>query len=664
MGGFTEKVRRGKITGPRKRTFTESGWKQAYEEFSSGDIADTALYLSGKHIHTKLAAIRKVIRESSLSCLSTETRIKALVSFANHQYEALELQMNKLTANVANAGGEFHVRDVATSQVKLADGVSYNADAALGSILDGIVIPTKVALNGQPQGGDDGFGDVNWNDVCLEVNLGALYDQTENLWEDCVWNTYILHGSNRNLLAIPMDINAKRGAHAAAARRVALSVESTSYAIRAFEQGGYYGLTSRIKEVQGVVTIGNQQHIVLGPNKLDTNTQSMLFALRTMACPQYYDSLLNELQPLLAGATLSELFDGWMVVSQAARCLWEATSPSRSRSELPADPNAVSDMSEYVPFFTTEALVAAVHEAADIPILKARSIIEFLTFQGKDKQEFWTQPLVSTGDRSKLYPVFGAIAAPPNLRFALERWMAQLKVKLDERGTPFEDYLRASLVKSARTSPILSQVAKVVPRDYTFTCVDKSFGQMDALFCIGSQVFVVEAKCILEPTESTSIGTHRAAIESAVEQAKTRVALIEGHREEFIAEMKKFGWRLPPEFCVNPLVAVSTVAHVGVPWDGVPIVDEFVLGKFFAGGYEDVGLDPDNFSVVHRTFHPFYANAAEAEASAALYFEKPPQLQQYSEVLQLRKVPMYAVSEDDWGGLMIDFEQCSQVAAT
>lgn len=662
MGVFTEKVRHGEIIGPRKRTFTEAGWKQAYEEFSSGDEADTALYISGKHIHTKLAAIRKVISESSLSCLSTETRIKALVSFANHQYEALELQMSKLAANVANAGGEFHVRDVATSQVKLADGVSYNADAALGSILDGIAIPTKVALNGQPQVREDGFGDVNWNDVCLEINLGALYDQTENLWEDCVWNTYILHGTNKHLLAFPMDINAKRGTHAAAARRVALSIESTSYAIRAFEQAGGHGFISRIKEVQAVVTRGNQQHIVVAANKLDTNSQSMLFALRTMACPQYYDSILKEQQPLLAGATLSELFDAWMVVSEAAKCLWKATSPAR-RSELPTDPNAVSNMCEYVPFFTTEALVAAVHEAAEIPISKAQTIIKFLTFQGKDKQEFWTQPLVSTGDRSKLYPVFGAVAAPPNLRFALERWMAQLKVRLDKRGTPFEDYLRASLVKAARTSPILSQVAKVVPHDYTFTCVDKSFGQIDALFCIGSQVFAVEAKCILEPTESTSIGTHRVTIEGAVKQAKTRVALIEGHREEFIAEMKKFGWRLPSEFRVNPLVAVSTVAHVGVPCDGVPVVDELVLGKFFAGGYEDAGLDTDDFSVIHRTFHPFYANASEAEASATLYFEKPPQLQQYSELLQLRKVPMYAVSENDWGGVMIDFEQCSRVTA-
>lgn len=657
MGTFSEKVKRGKVTGPRKHTFTLDGWRDAYEEFSSGDTADTALYMSGKHIHSKLAAIRKATEQSLLSRLSTETRIKAFVSAANHQFEALELQMKARAADVVNAddSGEFHFRDMATIQVKLADGVSFNVDSALGSMLDGIAIPIKVALKGQPTLAEDSIDDVNWNDVCLEINLGILYNQAESLWEDCVWNTYILGGADDKLLAIPMDPDAKRGTHAAAARKLALGIESTSYAMHAFKLLKAGGHTSRIKEVQAVVTEGNQQRIELGRDKLDLNSQSMLFAMRMMACPTYYNSLLDEAQPLLAGATLSQLFDGWMVVSHAARLLWDATSPGR-RSEPPTDPNAVSDMREYVQFFTREALVAAVHAAAAIPVAGAQAIIEFLTFRGKEKQEFWTQPLVSTGDPSKLYPVFGAVAVAPNLSFVLERWMAQLKVKLDERGLPFEEYLRAELIEAVKTSPILSRLAKVVPRDYTFKCADKSFGQIDVLFCVGSRVFVVEAKCILEPTESTSIGTHRATIKHAVDQAKARVKLINEHRSEFITDTKQFGWHLGPEFCVYPLVAVSTVAHVGVSWEGVPVVDALVLSRFFAGGYEYVGLDRGDFSVVQRTHRPFYANAAEAEASAALYFEQPPQLKQYSEYLQLRDVPMSAVLEDDWSGLMIDFE--------
>ena len=657
MSKFYEKVRHGSVVGPRKRTFTLERWKKAYEQLSSGDKMDTVLYVSGKHIHAKLTAIRNAIDQSSLSRLSTETRVKALVATANHQFEALELQMRDRSADIActDENSELHLRKLASTQVKLADGVSYNVEAVLGSLLDGIVIPVKVALAGEPLVVDDGFEEVNWNDVRLETNFGILYYQAENLWEDCVWNTYMLAGRDNNMLAVPMDIEAKRGTHAAAARKLALAIESTSYAIQAIKSLRARGFSSRLKEVQLVVTEGDQQRIELGRNELDPHSQAMLLALRTMACPPYYDSLLDEAQPVLAGATLSQLFDVWMLVSHAATRLWEATSAHRRK--LPVTLNALSDMSEYIPFFKTDALVEVAHEASGISVTQVQTIIEFLTFRGRGKQEFWTQPLVFTGEPSKLYPIFGAVATPPNLRFILERWMAQLNVRLDERGSTFEEYLRLDLVEAVETSPMLSQVAKVVPRDYTFRCADGSFGQIDALFCVGSCVFVVEAKCILEPTDSTSIGTHRSAIEHAVEQAKTRVKLIDEHREEFITEMKQFGWCLSPEFRVYPLVAVSTIAHVGVSWNGVPVVDEFVLCRFFAGGYEDVGLDTGDFSVAQRIHRPFYANAAEAETGAARYFEQPPQLQQYADALQLREVPLYAVSADDWSGLMIDFEQ-------
>jgi len=656
VGDFSEKVRHGNVDGPRKRSFTLDGWRKAYEEFSSGDKTDSDLYVSGQHIHAKLAAIRKAAEGLSLSRLSTKTRIQALVAFANHQFEAVELRMQDHAAAKADGGGEVHLLDIATTQVQLADGASYNVDAVLASALDGIAIPVKVALMGKPTVTDDSLDDVNWHDIQLEINLGVLYDQAENIWEDCVWNTYALVGTRDKMVAIPKNVDAKRGTQTAVARKLALAIESTSASIRAFRLGESRGLSSRIKEVRSVVTEGNQQRIELGRNDMDRHSAATLFALRIMACPPYYESLLDEPQPLLAGATLSQLFDGWMVVSHAARRLWEATSLAH-RPESSEGPRAASVMREYIPFFTKEALVAAVNEAAGIPVARAQAIIDFLTFRGREKQEFWTQPLVPTGDPSKLYPVFGAVATPPSLRFVLERWMAQLKVRLDERGPAFEEYLRTSLIEAVKTSPVLSQSAKVVPRDYTFKCIDGAFAQVDALFCVGSSVFVVEAKCILEPTESTSIGTHRSAIEHAVQQARARATLIEEHRDEFIADMKPFGWDLPPEFRVYPLVAVSTVAHVGVSWDGVPVVDELVLDRFFAGGYEYAALDTSDLSIVRTIRRPFYANAAEAEAGAALYFEQPPQLQQYSEALQPRTIPMYAVSDDDWGGLMVDFEQ-------
>ena len=658
MGDFINNVRRGQVIGPRRRTFTLDGWEQAYEQFPLNDRFDSALYESAKHIHAKLAAIRGAIRQSSLSRLSTETRIKAFIAAVNQQYGVFQQRVRERAADNAERDGsrELQVQDLARTRLTLADGCSYNVEAVLGSMLDGVAIPIRFALKGRTHIAADSFDDVDWSHVQLEMNLGIFYDATENLWEDCVWNTYVIVGARERVVAIPTDTHAKRGFHAAGPRKLALTIGMISFAVRAIRTGERLGFTSRIKEVQSVVTEGEHQSIKFGRNELDPHSLAMLYAMRTMACPAYYDSLLEEPQPLLAGATLSQLFDGWMVVSQAAKCMWDATS-SADLPDTPGDLVTASEFLHYVPFFTREALVDALLEAAGIPQVQAEAIIEFLSFRGEADQEFWTQPLVPVGDPSKLYPVFGAIASPPNLRFTLERWMAQLNVDLGERGGPFEQYLRPSLVEAAASSPMLSGVSSVVPRDYTFRCADGAFGQCDAIFCIGETVFVVEAKCILEPTESSTIGTHRSAIEHAVEQARFRVQLIEDHRDEFSTDMKQFGWNLPQTFQVYPLVAVSTVAHVGVPLRGVPVVDEFVLSRFFAGGYEKVGLVGGDFSIRETIFHPFYSSAAEAEEIAASYFKNPPQLQQYSDALQLRPVPLHPVTEDDWSGILMEYDQ-------
>ncbi|MDE1190885.1 MAG: hypothetical protein PW786_01905 [Arachidicoccus sp.] len=115
-------------------------------------------------------------------------------------------------------------------------------------------------------------------------------------------------------------------------------------------------------------------------------------------------------------------------------------------------------------------------------------------------------------------------------------------------------------------------------------------------------------------------------VEKGAEQARKRVALIESHRDEFIQTMRSFGWRLPAAFSVHPLIALSTPAHVGVACDGVSVVDEFILGRFFTGHYERIGLDVRDLPASKRVVIPFYATADEAEANASAYSAQPPQL--------------------------------------
>jgi hypothetical protein len=522
-------------------------------------------------------------------------------------------------------------------------------------MIDGIALPLRAALTKSRQPSTVDISAVNWADISLEMNLGNLYDQAENLWEDCLWNGYVIGGTPQAMFALPTNFSAKRGERASATRKMVLGLESMSYAEEVFRHTQALGHSPRIKRITEIYVVDGQQRIVVGDDLPDPRSHSMLYALRDLACPPYFDSLIEERHQALGGLSLSQLFDGWLVVSLSARRLWE--NASKERLELdPSEHVSSVDLRGFVPYLSKKALVTAIGEAADIPAAGAHALIDFLTFKGRPKQQLWSQPLVSICDDDELYPVAGVVVSPPSLRYVLELWMAQVGVDFEAKGSAFERHLRARLVEAASTSPMLSSITRVVERDFKFTCADGQFAQFDGLFCIGSAVFVMEAKCILEPCESASIGTHRRAIERAAVQARERMDLIEQHRGEFIKRMQGFDWQLPSDFTVHPLVAVSTFAHVGVPCNGIPVVDELVLMKFFAGSYDDVGLSTNDLSVIHRVNHPFYSSPEEGERTASEYFAAPPQLQQYLESLSVMKVPIYAVSEDDWSGAMIDFE--------
>lgn len=655
MGEFFERVKRGRVSGPRRLDFTLAGWKAAAEKYGLQDKKEEFLYGSGLLIHSKFAAIREALTQSSLSRLSTDTRVKALLAAVNHQVGALELQVKTNAIKDADGGPRKQdILDLANTQVRLVDGEEWNIESVLSNLLDGVLLPLTAALQGPSVQAEDSLADVQWSHVTDEINLGVFYGQAEGLWEDCLWNTYILAVANDKVLAVPSDLDAKIGFIAASARKISLGVEAMFHATQVlrFEQGR--GYIPKILEVKDIRYEDGRQRIELDSHELDMDSCALLLAVRLLACPPYYDNLVFEPQKLLQGLTLSQLFDGWMVASRAARVLYEKTAQAY-RQEWVADPDAPSDMREFVPFFTRDALVTALHQAAGLTGAQAEVVIDFLTFRATKGQLLWTQPLVCAGDVQKLYPVFGALAVPPSPRFILETWMAQLEIKLDRRGPVFEGYLRDSLVEAAAESSTLGAFSKVVPVDWTFRCAGGS-GQIDALFCIGSQVFVLEAKCILEPVDSNSIGTHRAAIEHAVQQARHRVSLIDNHRSHFIKEMKHFGWDLPDDFKVHPLVAVSTVAHVGVPFEDVAVVDEHVLRGFFQGGNGVVGLNQEMY-IVDETRQAYYSDAGEAEACAAEYFAHPPQLQKYADALQPRLVHVYAVAKGDWHGEVVDLEQ-------
>lgn len=660
MGDFVRLVQSETIDGPRRSKFTEKKWKAAFDSVASPDVADQRLYDAALMIHAKLGNIRSRLRLSTTKDLTATGKVRAFVAAANHGF--LVAQEKTREAFIA-VGKELAQRNedcirpediFAEVKLELPGGFEWSPNEIVESLVEGIEIPIKVALQGNPDlSGNPRMAQVSWKDILLELNLGITYRQTEDLWDDCLWNGYSILEVKNMMAFVPEDLDVKRGQAIGIVRRNTLWTGFSLQAKMLHREYFAQGATMRIRDIKAIRREGRKQIISVTKLGESSEAQEDQALLRMLANEPYYRELLEKDLPSLKGVTLTEILDAWVVISRAAQVLLETIS-DHERAANNQDAPTHTWLPAFAPVLQTEALVQAISSAAAIMPAKGRKIVDFFTFYGEAGQEIWDSPLVPVGSKV-VAPVFAAIAHP-NLRRLVDIWMRRGGIDLEVRGNPFEAHIRSKMVAAINASPVLAGKAVCVAGDYVFSPSTGRSEQIDFIIVIGSTVLVGESKCILEPTEAKALAMHQRTVLGAADQALRKSKALTDNRSAFVADVSRLGIKLHEDFEVIPLVVVSTSTHVGVPAKGVPVVDEYILGKYLEGELEDAGLDMTNLAVVQRIKQVFYSDVAEAEARVAAYLAAPPQVQRLRDGVKVRLAPLHAISETDWEGLVITLE--------
>jgi len=660
MGEFLRKVQVDEVAGPLRRAFTIGAWKKAFDAAGAPDDADQRIYDAALLIHAKLQSIRSKLKLSSSTSLSATTKLRAFVAASNHNYLLVRSKSLDAVEAIANEhqdtdGADSKLEDLAAAvKIKLLGGAEWAPDDVITSLVDAIEVPIRFALQGSPSlAGSPRMNQVNWNDIALELNLGVMFRLAEDLWDDCLWNTYKVVDSGRIKTFVPEDADAKRGHALGIVRRMALSMAHAVIATRALRGIAGRGLPLRIREVRAIAQEGKRQVIRVSRPDEATRTQEELFVMRAFASEPYYDELIEEPIPSLGGITLSAILDAWVVISRAAQVLVESVADKESRA-TDVDAPAHTWLPAHAPVLQVDALVKALTIAAGIKPPDGRKLIEFFTFRGQPGQEIWASPLVPVG-LTTVAPVFAAVVSP-NLRRLVDVWMRMADIDLSKRGPPFEQHLRETVQEAIASSKVLAGSAISIKDDYTFKPAAGRAEQIDLLFVIGTTVFLAEAKCILEPTEAKGVAMHRRTVIGAAEQAQRKSQALRDHAAEFVIDAKRFGIDLPQDFKVYPFVVVSTATHIGVPANGVPVVDKYILERFLFGELEDVLFKGENFEIQDRIKNTFYTSVADAEEKAPTYFSAPPQVKKLLDGMKQHSAPIYALDESDWAGLVVTLD--------
>ena len=658
MGEFTKRVRDGDIAGPLRRAFTPDRWHHAFGDLPAPDAVDHNTHAAGLALHEKLGAIRDVLKLSSSDEISATTKLRAFLAITNYDFfvarDKTKLAIEKFQAEREGVSDEVYaMEEMAGLKLSLPGGFDWMPNEVVESLVDGIELPIRVVLQGSPSlAGNPRMNQIQWTEAGLELNLGILYRFAEDLWDDCLWNSYKMIEKGRVKVFLPQDVDVLRAYRIGLARRTSLSMAFSMMATQFQREALAKGARLRVREVCGIERRGKRQFIKVSKHGVSTEIIEELSVMRTLAAEPYYGELLEERLESLQGLTLASLIDAWTVISRAAHVLVQSIGEKHAHNV--GDDRVHAWMPEYAPTLQVEALVDALAAAAGISEPEGRRIVKFFTFWGAAEQEIWAQPLVPVGPET-VAPIFAALVSP-NLRRLVDVWMRQAGVDLSRRGPAFEAHIRKLAVDAIRRSKLLSPVAACITDDYTFRPAGRRDEQIDLIFSIGNTVFVAEAKCILEPTDSKGIAMHRKTVLGAAEQALRKVQSLEDNRTAFVEDARRFGMALTEDFKVKPLVIVSTSTHVGIAALTVPVIDEFILGRFLDGELEDIAYQPGDLASSKRYKKRFYSNAAEAEENAPSYFASPPQMKRFIDGIRGRVVPMYAANEGDWIGKIVTMD--------
>src|SRR5690606_24297077 len=115
------------------------------------------------------------------------------------------------------------------------------------------------------------------------LNLGILYRFAEDVWDDCLWNSYKMVDKGRVKVFLPQDIDVLRAHRIGLARRTSLSmafnVVATYFQRDALASGGRL----RVREVYGIERRGKRQIIKVAKHGVSTEVIQDLTVLRTHA---------------------------------------------------------------------------------------------------------------------------------------------------------------------------------------------------------------------------------------------------------------------------------------------------------------------------------------------------------------------------------------------
>jgi hypothetical protein len=565
---------------PTNAAFDDEIWDKALKALPNPTEDDYRLAVAAGFLAPQFAAVRHHIGEQ-LNGLSKASSVQLIAALSNRQYCLAAAKAGK-AARRAGRDGPQHMDMLVDLQIY--SGPTLNQTSNVDSIIETVVDTFPHAYFYALKRPDTETTVPEQELVLRALNLGSassLERSLRYLWQDCLWNGRVPEPVGDAFEFRPLDAEDQERWQAWVIREQSLQTQES------FAHGLMFGGEEE-PTVERAVTrtiVGFDQRpgqkyrpIIVRSKRWSSrqraNAMRWLGLSRSYLAPFMDVPLENADGPL----SIRTLLKAWWVLSELCDVLL---------ADLPAINKLASReaMRKQALGVKRTLLVDVLCRALEVDDTVATAIIEFLLVQTKDisrlfNRSLWGNPLLTAPNGEKLYLIAPVLAAGNPIR-AAEYWLEQGGVSnsLQLRGSQFETTCRDTLHASLADNSLLADWD--CPLAGLPTADDGE--EIDALIRIGNTVLVIEAKCLLTPTEPIERYNFIKRLNDGCEQVKRKsdwfsrnriIATQHFHCSKEEADKLRF----------FPLVVTNQSFGLGHSFAEVPVVDLKYLDLICAGG--------------------------------------------------------------------------------
>jgi hypothetical protein len=636
MPKFRGAVRAGKVRGPQQIGFDLGNWSRAFTEFNDGSQEDLRLFQSGKWFADEFAQVRK-ITQFALAEFAVTEEVQKLSLVGYSIWTWLELR-RQIEDHMQHIGSDISIADLQRVPLQSAFYSEANPTALIESLVDGLRFPLSAPIN---QGSDkrqvSGLGKLK---ALQKLALaGQHYHVLEQCWLDCIWNDYFVRESKKEVAIVAANPEFERRRAASEYRRLSITFEST-------QRGAAYSLhnippniRAEILNRRGVLRVfrrsGGFRLRIGAPNHVNEDMLALPIT-RAMIIPEHVMPLLAERLEPFEYLTLEEILDAYHLLSHIVDQLPKWLEQENLYS--------IESLLEWTPRFQTCQLLGAFQNAFGISSIQAECLLDLMTHSGSVRDQLWFKPLIRIS-KDEFTIVTAALDGVNYAR--LIDWILARCPKLElSLGKQFEERVYVDWTEAIESSR-LRKVSSLCTKPSLVFTVGATTEEIDNAFAVGSYLFVCELKSAAFAVEPLEHSHYKAKLDAAAQQAKRKATFVAAHWEAFLDQsgIKLIGNGVRPD--IHPLIVTSAPLFAGITWDGVPVVDSFIVERFFIGYLDHLAYENDQGHFVPTVRQVFYGSIASAVRNSVDYFKNPPQLRNLEGYVVRRDTNLPICREND-----------------